>query len=75
MGRYERRQLFDPLNDKWAAPWLRKMIFAPIFLLQLINLFWYFLILRILYRYVFPYGSAWRMGLTVQGGLCGAAEG
>ncbi|KAI9637300.1 TLC domain-containing protein [Dioszegia hungarica] len=50
---YERRQLFDPLNDKWAAPWLRKMIFAPIFLLQLINLFWYFLILRILYRAVF----------------------
>lgn len=31
---------------------MKYQIFAPIFLLQLINLFWYFLILRILYRYV-----------------------
>ncbi|KAJ9098114.1 hypothetical protein QFC21_004443 [Naganishia friedmannii] len=33
--------------------WIKNHIFIPLCLLQLINLFWYFLILRILYRAVF----------------------
>ncbi|KAJ6515798.1 longevity assurance proteins LAG1/LAC1 [Mycena sanguinolenta] len=42
-------------NWTWSAgtylqPWMRYQIFLAIFLLQLINLFWYYLILRILYR-------------------------
>lgn len=44
------RSAFLPLQDRWAAPWLRYMIFLPIALLQLLNLFWYFLILRIMFR-------------------------
>jgi len=44
------RQIFRPFNDQFMAPWTRYQIFIPILLLQFINLFWYFLILRILYR-------------------------
>lgn len=53
-------------------------IFAPIFLLQLINLFWYFLILRILVRYAFLFsyaGEARTAEQTVQGNLCGRGQG
>ena len=32
--------------------WMKYQIWTPIFLLQILNLFWYFLILRIGYRYV-----------------------
>jgi len=31
---------------------MKYQIFTPLLLLQLLNLFWYFLILRILFRYV-----------------------
>ena len=34
------------------APWIRYQIFLPILLLLFINLFWTFLIMRILYRRV-----------------------
>ncbi|KAL7423498.1 sphingosine N-acyltransferase lag1 [Cryptotrichosporon argae] len=44
------RQHFRPLQDEWLAPWMKWQIFTPILLLQFINLFWYFLILRILVR-------------------------
>ncbi|WVQ81954.1 hypothetical protein IAT38_004081 [Cryptococcus sp. DSM 104549] len=47
------RSSFDPLNDKWLDWWMKWQIWAPIFLLQLINLFWYFLIWRILMRALF----------------------
>ncbi|RSH88614.1 hypothetical protein EHS25_002841 [Saitozyma podzolica] len=50
------RQLFSPLDDIWMAPWMKWQIFIPILLLQFINLFWYFLILRILFRAVFSAG-------------------
>ena len=50
MSREKERSAFLPLQDRWAAPWLRYMIFLPIALLQLLNLFWYFLILRIMFR-------------------------
>ena len=45
--------MFRPWEDRWSAPWLRSMIFLPIALLQMLNLFWYFLILRIMFRYVY----------------------
>lgn len=47
------RSAFDPLNDNWLSWWMKWQIFTPIFLLQLINLFWYFLIWRILVKAVF----------------------
>jgi very-long-chain ceramide synthase len=39
------------------AGWMQWQIFIPIFLLQCLNLFWYFLIWRILWRYVLPFMS------------------
>ncbi|WVQ99875.1 hypothetical protein IAU59_007018 [Kwoniella sp. CBS 9459] len=50
------RSLFAPLQDKWLDWWMKWQIFVPIFLLQLINLFWYFLIWRILLKAVFSQG-------------------
>ncbi|WWC93633.1 hypothetical protein V866_000468 [Kwoniella sp. B9012] len=47
------RTRFAPLEDKWLDWWMKWQIFVPIFLLQLINLFWYFLIWRILIKAVF----------------------
>ncbi|KAK8854891.1 hypothetical protein IAR55_003630 [Kwoniella newhampshirensis] len=46
----ENRSAFKPLDDKWLAPWMKWQIFVPILVLQFINLFWYFLIWRILIR-------------------------
>jgi len=39
-----------PETGAWLVWWMRYQIFTPLFLLQLLNLFWYFLILRILFR-------------------------
>jgi len=39
-----------PQTGAWLAPWMRYQVFTPLFLLQLLNLFWYFLILRIAFR-------------------------
>ncbi|WVQ74831.1 hypothetical protein IAR50_004438 [Cryptococcus sp. DSM 104548] len=50
---WKERQGFDPWNDSWMVGWMKWQIFVPIFLLQLINLFWYFLIWRILFRTIF----------------------
>ncbi|KAG9005767.1 hypothetical protein FRB94_001333 [Tulasnella sp. JGI-2019a] len=41
---------WSPEEGVWMAGWMRWQIFTPMFLLQLVNLFWYFLILRIGYR-------------------------
>lgn len=47
----ENRRVFKPFPDRqYMAPWVRYQIFIPIFLLLLINLFWTFLIMRILFR-------------------------
>ncbi|KAL0949463.1 hypothetical protein HGRIS_009517 [Hohenbuehelia grisea] len=43
---------WKPENGVWLAGWMRYQIFIPLALLQLLNLFWYFLILRILVRAV-----------------------
>ena len=32
--------------------WMKYQIFVPILLLQFLNLFWYYFVLRIAYRYV-----------------------
>jgi len=42
-----------PEEGVWMAPWMQWQIFAPLALLQAVNLFWYFLIWRIVYRAVF----------------------
>lgn len=45
---------FEPWKETGLlAWWIQPIIFASIFFLQLINLFWYFLILRILFRALF----------------------
>lgn len=47
------RTTFDPLNDQWIDWWMKWQIFTPILLLQVLNLIWYYLILRILARALF----------------------
>jgi len=37
----------------YMAPWMRYQVFIPLVLLQFLNLFWYYLMVRILYRAVF----------------------
>ncbi len=39
------------------AGWMQWQIFIPILLLQILNLFWYLLIWRVLYRYVLSFMS------------------
>lgn len=56
--------MFRPFEDRWSPNWLRYMIFLPIALLQMLNLFWYFLILRIMFRYVLL------CAMVRQGGRC-----
>jgi len=43
---------WSPRDGVWLAWWMKYQIFIPIVLLQIVNLFWYFLILRIAYRTV-----------------------
>jgi hypothetical protein len=37
--------------------WMKWQIFTPLFLLQFLNLFWYILIWRVLWRYVLSFVS------------------
>jgi acyl-CoA-dependent ceramide synthase len=46
-------KVWDPENGKFLPPAMKYQIFIPIAALQLINIFWYFLIWRILLRYLF----------------------
>ncbi|KZT20364.1 longevity assurance proteins LAG1/LAC1, partial [Neolentinus lepideus HHB14362 ss-1] len=41
---------WDPLQGVWMVWWMKWQIFAPILLLQCLNLFWYYFILRIIVR-------------------------
>ncbi|CAL1700746.1 unnamed protein product [Somion occarium] len=43
---------WSPADGVWLSWWMKYQIFAPILLLQFLNLFWYVLILRILVRAV-----------------------
>jgi very-long-chain ceramide synthase len=46
----EATKQWSPKDGVWLAGWMKYQIFVPILLLQFLNLFWYFLIWRILYR-------------------------
>ncbi|KAI0032043.1 longevity assurance proteins LAG1/LAC1 [Vararia minispora EC-137] len=48
----ESSKRWAPLEGVWMVWWMKWQIFVPILLLQILNLFWYFLILRIAYRAV-----------------------
>ncbi|KAH8119919.1 longevity assurance proteins LAG1/LAC1 [Phellopilus nigrolimitatus] len=43
-------RFFHPSDGVWLVWWMKYQVFVPILLLQFLNLFWYFLILRILVR-------------------------
>ncbi|KAJ8095019.1 sphingosine N-acyltransferase lag1 [Marasmius tenuissimus] len=54
--------LIPETSKRWAwqegiylAGWMRYQVFIPLLLLQLLNLFWYYLILKILVRCVFTF--------------------
>jgi very-long-chain ceramide synthase len=36
-------RFFRPLEGLWLAGWMKYQVFVPIALLQLVNLFWYYL--------------------------------
>ncbi|KAF8335050.1 longevity assurance proteins LAG1/LAC1 [Cantharellus anzutake] len=44
---------FTPRDGVWMVWWMKYQIFIPILLLQLVNIFWYFLIWRVLFRALF----------------------
>lgn len=46
----EEARVFDPLSGRALASWMKYQVFTPIFLLQLLNLFWYALMWRIVLR-------------------------
>ncbi|KDQ64565.1 hypothetical protein JAAARDRAFT_166964 [Jaapia argillacea MUCL 33604] len=48
----EHTRQWNPPEGVWMAGWLQYQIFIPILILQVLNLFWYFLILRIIYKAV-----------------------
>lgn len=41
---------WNPTRGWWLAPWMRYQMFAPLFLLLLLNLFWYVLMWRVMIR-------------------------
>lgn len=45
-------KFFQPWKGLWMAWWMKYQMFLPILLLQFLNLFWYFLLVRIAYRFV-----------------------
>lgn len=46
-------QRWSPEDGVWMVWWMKYQIWTPIFLLQIVNLFWYFRIWRILLRALF----------------------
>ncbi|TFK55939.1 longevity assurance proteins LAG1/LAC1 [Heliocybe sulcata] len=52
----ESAKYWDPPRGVWMVWWMKWQIFAPILLLQLLNLFWYYLVLRIIYRAIVERG-------------------
>ncbi|KAI0774245.1 TLC domain-containing protein [Fomes fomentarius] len=41
---------WEPKDGVWLVWWMRYQIFAPLLLLQMLNLFWYYLCWRVAYR-------------------------
>ena len=50
--RRETSKRWSPKDGVWLVWWMKYQVFVPILLLQCLNLFWYYLILRIAVRYV-----------------------
>lgn len=50
-----------PEDGVWMVWWMKWQMFAPMMMLQVLNLFWYYLILRVLYRYVYSFPTTSRM--------------
>ncbi|KAH7887665.1 longevity assurance proteins LAG1 LAC1, partial [Phlebopus sp. FC_14] len=50
----ERNRVWAPETGAWLVWWMKYQIFVPIFLLQLLNLFWYYLIWRVALRSLNP---------------------
>jgi len=48
----ETSKQWSPKDGVWLVWWMKYQIFVPILLLQFLNLFWYYLVLRIAYRAV-----------------------
>jgi very-long-chain ceramide synthase len=48
----EHAKQWNPAEGVWFPYWMKYQVFAPLLALQIMNLFWYFLIWRILLRYV-----------------------
>ncbi|VDB90085.1 unnamed protein product [Peniophora sp. CBMAI 1063] len=46
----ETSKRWAPEDGVWMVWWMKWQVFAPLVLLQALNLFWYYLILRVLYR-------------------------
>ncbi|KAJ7739003.1 longevity assurance proteins LAG1/LAC1 [Mycena metata] len=46
-------QIFSPRTGIYMALWMRDQMFYALCVLQVLNLFWYYLILRILFRTIF----------------------
>ncbi|KIJ20248.1 hypothetical protein PAXINDRAFT_160852 [Paxillus involutus ATCC 200175] len=50
----ETNRVWYPETGAWLVWWMKYQIFAPIFLLQILNLFWYYFIWRIALRSLKP---------------------
>lgn len=53
----------------YMPSWMKFQVFLPLFLLQCLNLYWYYLIFQILVRYVFYVYIVSRSGTTLPVGL------
>lgn len=49
----EHAKQWNPPEGVWFPYWMKYQVFAPLLALQMVNLLWYFLIWRILMRYVY----------------------
>ncbi|KAH0839876.1 longevity assurance proteins LAG1/LAC1 [Lanmaoa asiatica] len=50
----EANRVWAPETGAWLAWWVKYQIFAPLLLLQILNIFWYYFILRIALRSLNP---------------------